>query len=136
MAKPQTADSAPTPILRTGGIDLRQHARVQTCNLISYACLDEEGLVIKQGMGRALDISQNGLLLECGAPVESPFISLMSAGPDDRLIEIRGKVVHSRRTDGGAYRVGIQFTDENSDGNIRFAANLIKSFHYRRRKPA
>lgn len=112
--------------------DQRKHARVETCNLISYTCLDEAGLALKQGMGRALDISQNGLLLECGAPIESNTVSLLSADADDRLIEIRGEVVHSRRIENGSYRVGIQFASSNNEENIRFATNLIKSFHYRR----
>ena len=45
-----------------GETNQRQHARVETCNLISYACIDAQGTMIKQGMGQALDISQNGLM--------------------------------------------------------------------------
>jgi hypothetical protein len=113
-------------------IDQRKWARVETCNLISYTCLDETGLALKQGMGRALDVSQDGLLLECGAPIESEIISLLSADAEERLIEIRGEVVHSRRIETGNYHVGIRFQSSSTEEKIRFAANLIKSFHYKR----
>jgi len=116
-----------------GQSDQRQHTRVQTCNLISYVCCDDAGRTLKQGMGRALDISQNGLLLECGCPIESERISLMSADPDDRLVEIEGRVAYSRRGPNGNYRVGVRFSGR-PDENVRFAASLIKTFHYRRRK--
>ncbi|MFO7706791.1 MAG: PilZ domain-containing protein [Desulfobacterales bacterium] len=118
-----------------GESDKRQYTRVETCNLISYACCDDAGRTLKQGMGRALDISQNGLLLECGSPIDSERISLMSADPDDRLIEIEGVVAYSRRSPDGYYRVGIRFSGLPEE-NVRFAASLIKTFHYRRRKNA
>jgi c-di-GMP-binding flagellar brake protein YcgR len=116
-----------------GEANQRKYARVETCNLISYACLDAEGTMIKQGMGKALDISQNGLMLESSCPIESEYISLVSADPDDRLVGIEGKVAYTRRSRTGAYKIGIRFTGSHEE-NVQFAASLIKSFHYRRKK--
>ena len=118
-----------------GETNQRQYARVETCNLISYACIDDQGTMIKQGMGKALDISQNGLMLESGYPIESEYVSLMSADPDDRLVNIVGKVAHTRRSRPGNYKIGIRFTGSH-DENVQFAASLIKTFHYRRKKLA
>jgi c-di-GMP-binding flagellar brake protein YcgR len=118
-----------------GETNQRQYARVETCNLISYACIDDQGTMIKQGMGKALDISQNGLMLESGYPIESEYVSLMSADPDDRLVNIVGKVAHTRRSPSGNYKIGIRFTGSH-DENVQFAASLIKTFHYRRTKLA
>jgi len=118
-----------------GETNQRQYARVETCNLISYTCIDDQGTMIKQGMGKALDISQNGLMLESGYPIESEYISLMSADPDDRLVNIVGKVAHTRRSPSGNYKIGIRFTGSH-DENVQFAASLIKTFHYRRKKLA
>ena len=116
-----------------GEPDKRRYARVETCNLISYVCRDDDGCSLKQGMGRALDVSQNGLLLECGGAIETERISLMSADPEDRLIEIEGEVAYCRPGPNGNYRVGIAFSG-SAEENVRFAAGLIKTFHYRRRK--
>jgi hypothetical protein len=132
MATPAPASGDRPEKLKMNGIDQRKWARVETCNLISYTCLDEMGLALKQGMGRALDVSQDGLLLECGAAIESDVISLLSADAEDRLIEIRGEVVHSRRNENGNYRVGIRFQRRSNEEKIRFATSLIKSFHYKR----
>jgi len=118
-----------------GETNQRQYARVETCNLISYACIDDQGSMIKQGMGKALDISQNGLMLESGYPIESEYVSLMSADPDDRLVNIVGKVAHTRRSPSGNYKIGIRFTGSHAE-NVQFAASLIKTFHYRRTKRA
>jgi hypothetical protein len=114
-------------------VNQRRYARVETCNLISYACIDARGSIIKQGMGKALDISQNGLMLESVCPIETDYISLMSADPDDHLINIVGKVAYTRRGRSGSYKIGIRFTGSHEE-NVQFATSLIKSFHYRRRK--
>jgi c-di-GMP-binding flagellar brake protein YcgR len=113
----------------------RQYARVKTCNLISYACIDAQGTMITQGMGKALDISQSGLMLESSCPIESEYISLLSADPDDRLVNIVGKVAHTRRGPSGSYKIGIRFTGSHEE-NVQFATSLIKTFHYRRKKLA
>jgi hypothetical protein len=117
------------------GADHRAHPRVETCNLISFQCIDARGRAVRQGMGKALDVSKNGLMLESGHPVESEYVSLMSTDPDNRLIEIVGKVAYSRRSRTGSYQTGIQFSG-SSDENVRFATSLIKTFHYRRKKSA
>jgi hypothetical protein len=38
----------------------RKHARFNSLNL-SYVCLDENNQVIKQGMGRTLNVSESGI---------------------------------------------------------------------------
>lgn len=119
----------------TEGDDHRQHARVETCNLISFLSVDEDGHVLRQGMGRALDVSQNGMLLESALPVDSEFVSLMSTDPENNLIEITARVAYSRRGRTGSFLTGVQFAGAGDD-NVRFAANLIKTFHYRRKKSA
>ena len=118
-----------------GETNQRQYARVKTCNLISYACLDDQGTVITQGIGKAIDISQSGLMLESSCPIESEYITLLSADPDDRLVDIVGKVAHARRSRSGSYKIGIRFTGSHEE-NVQFAASLIKTFHYRSKKLA
>jgi hypothetical protein len=118
-----------------GEVNQRQYARVETCNLISYSCMDAQGATIKRGMGKALDISQNGLMLESGCPIESEYISLLSAGPDDRLVNIMGRVAYTRRSRSGKYKIGIRFTGSHEE-NVQFATSLIKTYHYRHNKLA
>ena len=51
--------------------DQRVYPRVAACNLISYAVTDRGGNVTDHRMGRALDVSQNGICLETARQVTS-----------------------------------------------------------------
>lgn len=57
-------------------VDGRGYPRVQTRNLISYVSVNKEGNKLTQGMGRALDISQSGILLETARRIESEHMLL------------------------------------------------------------
>jgi hypothetical protein len=84
-------------------------------------------------MGKALDVSKGGLMLESSGPIEADYVSLVTTDLDNSLIEIVGKVAYSRPSETGIYKTGIQFIGSTAE-NIRFAASLIKSFHYRRKR--
>lgn len=56
-------------------INKRKYPRVKTSNGVSYVCIDENGNGIDQGMGRTLDVSLGGMLLETSVPIESKYIS-------------------------------------------------------------
>jgi len=38
----------------------RKYYRAKIVNLLSYECLDDDGFLLDQGMGKILDISQGG----------------------------------------------------------------------------
>jgi hypothetical protein len=88
----------------------RKHPRLKTQNL-SYICLDENGQTVKQGMGRTLNISESGILLETHFPVEAGHTVVVSLGLDDDLAEIKGNPVHIRSAEQGVYEVGIEFVE-------------------------
>ena len=103
--------------------DLRQSPRMDAGNLICFACLDPEGSVLSQSMGKAVDISQTGLLLESALSVESDLVSLVSTDRSNRLLEIKGRVVYSRRSRSGNYLTGIQYIGTANE-MTRFAGGL------------
>jgi hypothetical protein len=109
----------------------RKHPRVETCNLISYLMIRANGEIADQGMGRALNISQGGILLETTRLILSEHISLMSVDLDNNLIEIKGNVVYSKDNGFGMIKNGVRFQG-NHDDMIQFAAKLIKVFHFRK----
>lgn len=89
----------------------RHHQRIDSLNLIAYTCLDETGEVAMQGMGRTLNVSEGGILLETYAEIDSRSDILLNIGLEDDLVEIKGTVVSSRPAKEGAYEAGIQFHD-------------------------
>ena len=96
----------------------RKHARINSLNL-SYVCLDENNQVIKQGMGRSLNVSESGILLETHFPIDDQNIVRLTLGLEEKLIDVKGRPVHTRINDAGKYEVGIEFL--KSDAKTRKA---------------
>jgi PilZ domain len=90
--------------------DKRKHERIESLNL-SYICLDEDQNIVKQGMGRTLNISESGMLLETHFPIESKHTLQLTISLEEDLLDIKGKPIHIRSVEGGKYLIGIQFLD-------------------------
>jgi len=116
---------------KTDTKDQRAYPRVPSCNLVSYAAFNQNGNITDHRMGRALDISQNGIFLETPQRVTSDYISLMTSDLENNMIEIKGKVAYSRKNGDAMFRTGIRL-EGTHDENIRFAKKLIRVYHNRR----
>ena len=90
----------------------RKHARVTSLNL-SYVCLDEKDKIVKQGMGRTLNVSESGILLETHFPIDKKHTITLTLGLEEDLVEITGRAVHSRTNEDGKHEVGIEFLKIN-----------------------
>jgi c-di-GMP-binding flagellar brake protein YcgR len=101
----------------------RKHERIRSLNL-SYICLDEANNIIKQGMGRTLNISESGMLLETYFQIEPEHIVRLTISLEEDLLDIKGKPVHIRTNQEGKYEIGIEFFefDQNS---IEMLKNFI-----------
>ena len=111
--------------------DRRKHHRIKTRNLISHFSFDEAGALYSQGIGRALDVSQGGILIETPEPIESNWLSLMAVDLNEDLFEIKGRLMHSNRSPAGMYLSGIAFV--GSDWQVaNFVVKLVKGYNYRK----
>jgi hypothetical protein len=102
----------------------RKHQRIQSLNL-SYICLDENNNIIKQGMGRTLNLSESGILLETHFPIEPKYLVLLTIALENDLLEMKGKPIHSKSIGTDKYEVGIEFLDPDQD-SIRLLENFVK----------
>ncbi len=100
----------------------RKHERIQSLNL-SYICIDEDENIVKQGMGRTLNISETGILLETHFPIEPNHVVQLTISLEEDLLDIKGKPVHVRPRDQGKYEIGIQFVELDPS-----ASQIIKKF--------
>ena len=100
----------------------RKHDRIQSLNL-SYICLDEDENIVKQGMGRTLNISESGILLETYFPIEPKHFVQLTIGLEEDLLDIKGKPIHVRSSGQGKYEIGIQFVELDQG-----AFQIIKKF--------
>jgi len=105
----------------------RTNNRIPSKNLISYVCMDDDNKIVESGMGRTLNVSESGIMLETHTLLETNLIILLSIGLEENLIDIRGKIVHSKSMDEGKYNIGIQFIDLDSESKQQLS-EFIKAF--------
>ena len=101
----------------------RKYQRIPSLNL-SYVCLDENNNIVKQGMGRTLNISESGILLETHFPIESEYLVILTIALEEDLLEIKGKPIHDRSNETGKFEVGIEFLEPDQD-SIRLLEKFI-----------
>ncbi len=101
----------------------RKYPRVPTSNIVSYVCIDKDGNELDQGMGKTVNISQGGTLLETTRPIESDFILLLTIDLNNKVVQTKGEVVHTRSVESGKYFTGIRF-----QGDREKVIQVVKSF--------
>jgi hypothetical protein len=87
----------------------RKHSRVDSIYLLNYVNLDENEKEMMQGMGRTMNVSESGIMLETHVPFSQNDTVDVVVGLKEDMVTIRGKVVFSRTTDAGLHQSGIQF---------------------------
>ena len=110
----------------------RKHARISSLNL-SYVCLDENDQIIKQGMGRTLNVSESGILLETHFPIDKTHIVTLTLGLGEDLVDIKGRPVHTRTNEGEKYEVGIEFIESDQKAS-RSLKKFIDAFRTQNEK--
>jgi len=116
-------------------LDRRKFPRIKICNPISYDSVDKKGIQLDQNMGIALDISQNGILLETAQMIQSKYIYLIFVDLENKLIRIAARVVFSVKNKKGNFKSGINFQGSQEE-NIRFAKKVIKAYDHQKSDPA
>ena len=91
--------------------DKRKHARIDTTNLVSYVCQDAERLAVKAGMGRTLNVSEGGILLETHQALNAHTQVALTIAMEDDIMVIQGRVAYSKRREDGRYETGVEFTE-------------------------
>jgi c-di-GMP-binding flagellar brake protein YcgR len=87
----------------------RRHYRINSRNLLNYACYDEEDNPVKQGMGRTLNVSEVGIRLETHVELESGNRIEVTIGLEEELVTIQGKILYTKPGQEGKSEAGIQF---------------------------
>lgn len=90
--------------------DKRKYSRVASTNLLNYVCMGEDGEPCHQGMGRTLNVSESGMLLETYTPIDSEAPISITIGIEEELVDIEGKVIYLKESAKNVYEAGIQFS--------------------------
>ncbi|BBO73576.1 hypothetical protein DSCW_09930 [Desulfosarcina widdelii] len=87
----------------------RKHSRVESIYLLNYVNLDENDKELMQGMGRTINVSESGIMLETHVSFNENDTVDVVVGLKEDMVTIRGKVVFTRTAESGRYQSGIQF---------------------------
>jgi len=101
----------------------RTSERIDSNNLISYVCLNEKDEPLGQGMGRTLNISEGGILLETHVIIDPNYTLSFTISLEDVIMDVRGRVTFSKKRGDGKYESGIKFID-NDESKTR----MLKQF--------
>lgn len=108
-------------------MDNRQYKRFDSGNLLSYVCEDKNDKVVQQGMGKTVDVSEGGILLETHVAINVENSILLSIGFGDEMADIRGQVIYSREREDKMIESGIKFFNISEDGK-KYSGLLLKNF--------
>lgn len=89
--------------------DQRQAPRADSLNL-SFFCIDEDSNITHQGMGRTLNISTSGILLETSEQIPQDKTVDMEIAMENEIINASGTVIHSTEYGEDIFHTGIHFT--------------------------
>jgi len=104
----------------------RKHLRVKSLNLL-YIGVYEKAVLIKQGIGRTLDVSESGIKTETHFPIDPKNIVQLSIGFKDELVEIKGRAVRTVKGNSGKYKIGIKFNRINKT-SLEIVKKYITAF--------
>lgn len=100
--------------------------RFESINLVSLSHKDTEGRTDMESVGRTLDLSKGGILLELPSALPSPNEEVeITLGIKNNIIRARGRIVHQRQLDNGHFGLGISFVEIDEDD-----AQVISQFSF------
>jgi len=109
-------------------IEKRKHSRVDSIYLLNYVNLDENNNELVQGMGRTINVSESGIMLETHVALKENDTVDVVVGIKEDMVTIRGKVVFTRGTETGRYQSGIEFLTIE-DASLETLRRYIEAFN-------
>ena len=106
----------------------RRLPRLKALQLAAFTCLDAQGQAVSQGMGKTLNLTEAGILLETHVQLDMDQQVTLSIGLPEDMVEIPGRVVHSRVAADGTHRAGIAFDEMEPEARqaLRMFINRLR----------
>ncbi|WP_373499453.1 PilZ domain-containing protein [Desulfococcus sp.] len=92
----------------------RRHIRIDSFNL-SYVSVDEDGSIVNQGIGRTLNVSESGILLETNFQTSLDQAVSLTIAFEENLIDLKGRFIHFKEFGGGIFQTGVEFQHMDKD---------------------
>jgi c-di-GMP-binding flagellar brake protein YcgR len=104
----------------------RKYERKDSLNLIDYVVLGPEGDPISRRMGRTLNVSEGGILLETHQPLKKGQRVVITIALNEDIVEINGRIIYIRPCEGKLFCSGIEFAEIDKEGE-QVVKNYIKA---------
>lgn len=101
----------------------RKHLRIDSLHLLNYIYSDENEAEAAQGMGRTLNVSESGILLETHNAIDPKSIVSLTIGFEEDVVDIKGRVIYSNKNNRGMFESGIEFFDIDAN-----AQKILKGY--------
>ncbi len=95
----------------------RRYERIDAIHL-SYICIDEAGNVVHEGMGRTLNVSEAGILLETAFATEPGQTLNVTLAIGEDLLDVNGQVVRVYEKEEVCH-TGVEFRDLSEDDRAK-----------------
>lgn len=107
----------------------RKHSRIDSIYLLNYVHVDDkQNISVSQGMGRTINVSESGIMLETHVPFEKNDTVDVVVGLKEDMVTIRGKVIFTRPTETGRFQSGIEFLTIE-DASLETLRRYIEAFN-------
>jgi hypothetical protein len=120
--------------LLTGGsmlddpFERRRAERRYAMNFLDFEIVSAEGEILGRGLARTLNVSETGLLLETGQFFEPGQLLRITLGLENALVQLTGRVAHSRPCDDDLCTTGVHFV-EFDQASLRTYIRYFKALH-------
>ena len=108
-------------------IERRRHIRIDSFNL-SYISVDEQGSIVNEGIGRTLNVSESGILLETNFKTSPGQAVSLTIAFKENLIDLKGEFIHFQSFGEGLFQTGVEFL-EVDNRTREDLAQYIEMFH-------
>jgi len=106
-------------------IEKRKKLRYSSLNLLYFVCYDKNNNKITQGMGRTLNVSEGGILLETHVPLDKDMTVSLTMALEDDLMDFKGKVTHLKKCGGGKFEFGMEFVEMDEKRRLYLKQYMI-----------
>ena len=108
----------------------RKHSRIDSLHLLNYLHYGENEEDTTQGMGRTLNVSESGILLETHTSIDPDQNVSLTIGLEEDMVDIKGHVIYSKQNAQGMFEAGIEFEAMDASAE-RILKAYIEAFNAR-----
>lgn len=105
----------------------RRFIRPEALNLLDYLVVDAEGRQGEYSMGRTLNVSTGGILMETHIPLPVGQQVMITLGLENNLVDIMGRIVYAI-FEAGMHQNGIEFFHV-AENDRKILEHYTKAFH-------